>query len=308
MQYAIETWRLCKAYRSALAVDGIDLRVPARSVTGFLGPNGAGKTTTIRMLLGLLKPDAGRIRMLELDMPAARRRIARQVGSLVETPCHYDNLTGRENLQITQRLLGLPAAKCGRVLELMDLGGAARKRVAEYSLGMRQRLAIARALLGRPRLLILDEPTNGLDPDGIVEVRDLIRRLPQQDGTSVLLSSHLLAEVEQTVDHVALIHGGRLLVQGPLAEVLAAHGGPRILVEVEDASRARQLLNARGIDALVRTPTLIEVLGGRPSAAEINGLLVGSGVAVSRLTREQPSLERVYMALTDGVQPLARAA
>jgi len=307
MQYAIETWRLCKAYRSALAVDGIDLRVPARSVTGFLGPNGAGKTTTIRMLLGLLKPDAGRIRMLELDMPAARRRIARQVGSLVETPCHYDNLTGRENLQITQRLLGLPAAECGRVLELMDLGGAARKRVAEYSLGMRQRLAIARALLGRPRLLILDEPTNGLDPDGIVEVRDLIRRLPQQDGTSVLLSSHLLAEVEQTVDHVALIHGGRLLVQGPLAEVLA-HGGPRILVEVEDASRALQLLKARRIDALVRTPTLIEVLGGRPSAAEINGLLVGSGVAVSRLTREQPSLERVYMALTDGVQPLARAA
>jgi ABC-2 type transport system ATP-binding protein len=307
MQYAVETRGLRKTYRSTAAVDGIDLLVPARSVTGFLGPNGAGKTTAIRMLLGLLKPDAGQIRILEMDMPAARRRIARQVGSLVETPSHYDNLTGSENLQITQRLLGLAPAECDRVLELMDLTGAAGKRVGEYSLGMRQRLGIARALLGRPRLLILDEPTNGLDPDGIVEVRKLIRGLPQQEDTSVLVSSHLLAEVEQTVDHVALIHGGKLLAQGPLAEVLA-HGGPRVLVEVADALRALQLLSARGIDAAARTATLIEVRHDRPTAAEINSLLVGGGIAVSRLTPEQPSLERVYLALTDGAPTLSRAA
>ena len=305
MQYAIETAGLRKAYGGVHAVDGIDLRVPARSVTGFLGPNGAGKTTTIRMLLGLTRPDAGRITMLGMAMPSARRRVARNVGALVETPCHYDNLTGRENLEISRRLLALDADEPDRVLALMGLHGAAGKRVGDYSLGMRQRLGIARALLGRPRLLILDEPTNGLDPDGIVEVRELIRALPRDAGTSVLLSSHLLAEVEQTVDHVALIHGGRLLAQGPLAGVLS-DGGPRILVEVGDAPGALRLLRSQGICAAARDGRLIEVPDPRLSPADLNQLLVNHGVAVSRLTQERPSLERIYMDLTDA--SLARAA
>ncbi len=307
MQPAIETCALRKTYGSAHAVDGIDLHVPARSVSGFLGPNGAGKTTTIRMLLGLLRPDSGQIRILGLDMPDARRRIARQVGALVETPCHYDNLSGAENLEVTRRLLKLPESEIDRVLEVMDLRAAAAKRVGDYSLGMRQRLGIARALLGRPQLLILDEPTNGLDPDGIVEVRRLIRALPEREDTSVLVSSHLLAEVEQTVDHVALIHCGKLLAQGPLGDVLA-DGGPRIVVEVGDPARALQLLGSRGISADRRGGALIEVADARISPAELNGLLVGDGIAVSRLTREQASLERVYMALTGGPQTLARAA
>ena len=305
MQDAIATRGLRKTYGGVHAVDGIDLRVPSRAVTGFLGPNGAGKTTTIRMLLGLLRADGGHIQMLGLAMPDDRRRIARQIGALVETPCHYDNLTGQENLEITRRLLGLSAGEPGRVLELMGLRASAGKRVGDYSLGMRQRLGIARALLGRPPLWSLDEPTNGLDPDGIVEVRELIRSLPQEAGTSVLLSSHLLAEVEQTVDHVALIHGGRLLAQGPLASVLS-DGGPRTVVEVGDVSRALHLLDERGIGAARRGAMLIEVADARLAPAELNHLLVNHGIKVSRLTQERPSLERIYMRLTDA--SLARAA
>ena len=307
MELSVETSGLRKAYGSRRAVDGIDLAVPAGSVTGFLGPNGAGKTTTIRMLLGLLRPDSGRISIHGLEMPRARREIARRTGSLVETPCHYDNLTGRENLEVSRRLLGLPRPETDRVLELMDLAHAAAQRVGTYSLGMRQRLGVARALLGRPRLLILDEPTNGLDPDGIVELRQLIRALPRKDGTTVLLSSHLLAEVEQTVDHVILIHGGRLLAQGPLPHILA-RSAPRLLLQVDRPEAAAGLLAAQGIASIRREPACLEVPDppGCPSA--INSLLVGNGVAVSQLVYEQPSLEAVYMALTEASAPIAEAA
>jgi ABC-2 type transport system ATP-binding protein len=306
VQYAIETVSLRKSYGPKPAVDGIDLRVPCGSITGFLGPNGAGKTTTIRMLLGLLQRSGGRISVLGADMPKARRRIARHVGALVETPCHYDNLTARENLEITRRLLGLCATETSRVLDLMDLGPAAGQRVGTFSLGMRQRLGIARAMLGWPRLLILDEPTNGLDPDGIIEVRKFIRAL-SRDGTTILLSSHLLAEVEQTVDHVALIRRGKLLVQGSLREILS-QTGERLLFEVDHSEGAIELLKQHEIEAAPRDGGLVEVKGQLRPPADINSLLVSNGIAVSQLVRERPSLEAAYMAFADATEPMQEAA
>jgi ABC-type multidrug transport system ATPase subunit len=308
MQYAIETRGLEKRFGQTLAVDAVDLQVRARAVTGFLGPNGAGKTTTIRMLLGLLRPTSGMISILGMAMPAERRRIAANVGALVETPCHYDNLTGRENLEITRRLLGLAPAEVGRVLDLVDLAAAAGQRVGGYSLGMRQRLGIARALLGRPRLLVLDEPTNGLDPDGIMEVRTLIRSFPERDNVSVLVSSHLLAEVEQTVEHVALLWQGRLVAQAPLRELLA-RSGRRIVVGSATPQKAAAVLERHGFRSKGHGPGEFQILGeGAAQAARINALLVENGIAIHKLCEEQPTLEDAYRALTAPDAGLREAA
>jgi ABC-2 type transport system ATP-binding protein len=307
MQHAIETNGLTKRFQAILAVDGIDLRLPLRAVTGFLGPNGAGKTTTMRMLLGLLPPTAGTISIFGRPMPAKRRQILSEVGALVETPGHYDHLTGRENLDVSRRLLCLPASEIDRVLGIVSLSTAAGKRVGGYSLGMRQRLGIARALLGRPRLLILDEPTNGLDPEGMIEVRQLIRSMPEAAGISVLVSSHLLAEVEQTVDHVALLWGGRLMAQAPLQELLRRAGG-RIAIGVSSSEQAASLLRAKGLAFDISSPSEISVSSdGTTSASALNAMMVGAGIAVHRLVDEQPSLENAYRALTCG-DKLAEAA
>ena len=189
MKIAIETEGLGRRFGTEAAVHGVALRVPERAVYGFLGQNGAGKTTTIRLLLGLIKPTAGTAKIFGLDVQRSRREAARLVGALVETPCHYDHLTGRENLAITRRLLGTDNSEIDRVLETVDLTYAADRRVGGYSLGMRQRLGVARALIGKPRLLLLDEPTNGLDPHGILDMRKFIGTLPDREGVTVFVSS-----------------------------------------------------------------------------------------------------------------------
>src|SRR6476646_5976177 len=210
MEWALETDRLTKDFGGKAAVCGVSLRVPERAIYGFLGANGAGKTTTMRLVLGLVRATSGTIDLFG-------RRLGRdpmpRVGALIETPSLYPHLTGRENLDITRRLLGLPAAEIDRVLEIVELSAAGRQRVGAYSLGMKQRLAIARALLGHPKLLILDEPTNGLDPEGIVDMRNLIRRLPDADGATLIVSSHHLTEIERVATHVGLIHHGRLVME-----------------------------------------------------------------------------------------------
>lgn len=298
MQLAIETQGLRRTFGETAAVDALDLAVPAGRVTGFLGPNGSGKTTTIRMLLGLLRPTAGTIAMLGRPMPAQRRAIARCVGAMVETPCHYDHLTGRENLDITRVLLGLDRTAVDRVLDLVDLRHAAGQRVGGYSLGMRQRLGIARALIGEPQLLILDEPVNALDPDGIIEMRRLLSSLARDRGMTVLLSSHLLAEVEQTADYVALIAHGRLLAQGPLADLLG-QSGPRLTVGTSDPAAAIAILAQRNIAAASGGQGCVTVTS-TADPAWVNALLVHQGLAVSQLVAESPSLERTYLALTGG--------
>lgn len=216
----LETDHLVKRHRSAYRVRDVSLRVPERSVYGFLGPNGAGKTTTLKLVLDLIKPDQGSVSLFGQRVMAANRlEVLRQTGSLIESPGGYGHLTGWENLQIVQRLKGCPEGEIARALKTVHLWEQREKHLKNYSLGMRQRLGLAMALLGNPRLLILDEPTNGLDPAGIQEIRELICSLPAERGMTVVVSSHLLGEVEQMADNVGIIHHGRMLYQGPLSEL-----------------------------------------------------------------------------------------
>lgn len=226
MDNIIETENLTKRYGGVPVVRSVSLAVPQGSVYGFIGPNGAGKSTTMKMLLGLVKQSGGSVRLLGREMNAENRlALLRQTGSLIESPSSYGHLTARENLRIVAQLKGVEETEIERVLRVVHLDQEKTRRVKAFSLGMRQRLGIAQALLGCPRLLILDEPTNGLDPEGIREMRDLIRSLPQTAGATVLVSSHLLSEMELFVDHVGIIDHGRLLWQGPLARLQAERGG-----------------------------------------------------------------------------------
>src|SRR5258707_10570276 len=237
-----EVW---KTYGAWLAVCGLSLSVPPQSVYGFLGPNGAGKSTTIRMVLGLQRPDRGMISLFGRPLAAERIALLRRIGSLVESPSLYLHLTGRENLEVHRRLLGLPKLAIDEALETVDLLPVAARLVRNYSSGMKQRLGIAQALLGNPDLLLLDEPTNRLDPAGIHEVRTLVRDLPKRRGVTVFLSSHLLAEVEQVATHLAIISEGQLKFQGTREE-LQTRSRPMLVVEVDQPQRAHSLLTGIG--------------------------------------------------------------
>ena len=212
-EMVIETNALTRRYGKRTAVDRVDLCVPRGEIYGFLGPNGAGKTTTIRMLLGLIRPTAGTVRLFGENFHRHRMSVLRRVGSLVESPSYYGHLTGAENLEVVRRLLGAPKKRIAEALEIVRLTEAADRPVKGYSLGMKQRLGIAIALLGHPELLILDEPTNGLDPAGIQEMRRLIKDMPRKYGMTVLVSSHLLSEIDQIATQVGIIHEGRLIFQ-----------------------------------------------------------------------------------------------
>src|SRR5262249_32681543 len=208
-------------FGSVRAVDGVDLAVPPLSVYGFLGANGAGKTTTIRMLLGLIRPDAGDVRLFGEPLRQAPLALLARVGALVETPSLYPHLTGRENLRVTARLCGSTRAQIDRALAIVKLTADADRLVRGYSHGMQQRLGLALALVREPELLVLDEPTNGLDPSGIREIRELVRSFPNEHGVTMLISSHLLSEVEQIATNLGIIHRGRMLFQGSLAALQA---------------------------------------------------------------------------------------
>ena len=241
-QSIIETVQLTKSYHGKPVVDHLDLQVPEGSIYGFLGPNGAGKSTTMKMLLGLIGRDGGTIQINGGEMnDKTRISILKQVGSLIENPSYYGNLTAYENLQISCMLRGLPFQEIDRVLSLVRLDGQKKKKTAHYSLGMKQRLGLANALLGTPKLVLLDEPTNGLDPSGIHEMRELVKSLPKQYGMTVMVSSHLLSEMEQTADHIAIISGGQLLFQDTLA-MLQSRSVRRIYLRTSDDTSAAALL------------------------------------------------------------------
>jgi ABC-2 type transport system ATP-binding protein len=308
MGYAIETTGLCRRFGNQVAVADLNLRVPERAVYGFLGQNGAGKTTTIRMLLGLLKPTGGRAFLFGHDVARSRTTAVRAAGALVETPCHYDHLTGRENLAITARLLGAPRSEIGRVLEVVDLSEAADRKVGGYSLGMRQRLGVARALIGRPKLLILDEPTNGLDPNGICDMRRLIATLSESEGVTVFVSSHILSEVEQTATHLGLMHRGRLLLQGP-ADALRRARSRRIVLTVDKPDAVVRLLAAINVEACRQADEVV-VEGASADAAagdvaDINFMLVEAGIRVSGIEVREPSLEQLFHDTIAAPSPLA---
>jgi ABC-2 type transport system ATP-binding protein len=290
----IETHGLTRRFGSRAAVDRVDLDVPGECVYAFLGPNGAGKTTTIRLLLGLLRPDAGEVRLFGETFS---RDSLGLVGSLVESPSLYPHLTGRENLEVTRRLVGSARSGIDRVLDISRLRADADRLVRDYSLGMKQRLGLAIALLREPRLLVLDEPTNGLDPAGIHEMRDLVQRLPREHGVTVFLSSHLLAEVEQVAGFVGIIHEGRLTFQGRLAD-LRGRQASHLRLGVKRSEEALALLRASGIAAHADGGAFVRVAGGPREAASVNRLLVESGHDVFHVSVERQSLETIFLGLT----------
>ena len=296
---AVSTDGLTKRFGDRTVVDGVNLAIPRGSVCGFVGPNGAGKTTTLRMLLGLIRPTSGRGSILggSLTDPAS---YLHKVGALIESPAFYPQLSGRDNLKALTRLGQIPAAVIDPTLERTGMTARAGDKYRSYSLGMKQRLGIAAALLPSPELLILDEPTNGLDPAGIVEMRGLIRSFAD-DGITVLVSSHLISEIEQVCDHVVMIRGGQLVHQGPVAE-LAAGRRPDVVVAPEHAADLAQLariLERNGL-SVVASPadgTAVVSASGR-SAADLNRLAAGDGITLRQISERSHSLEDVFFQLT----------
>jgi len=296
---AIETCGLTRRFGTQLAVNEVNLLVPEAGVYGFLGPNGAGKTTTIRMLLGLIRPNAGEVRLFGESLAGNQHSLLRRVGALVETPSLYPHLTGRENLEVTRRLLGAERNLIDRALGIVKLFDDAHRRVREYSLGMRQRLGLALALLNKPQLLILDEPANGLDPAGIHEMRALIRLLPAEFGITVFLSSHLLSEVEQVANHIGIIHQGRLLFQGTLPE-LQAQRQEHLTIGVKQPDQALRCLTDAGWRAHKREDGWLTAAATTPdTAAQINSLLVSQRLEVFHIALSQASLEDIFLSLTN---------
>jgi ABC-2 type transport system ATP-binding protein len=300
---AVETAGLTKRFGNRTVVDKVDLAIPAGSVCGFVGPNGAGKTTTIRMLLGLIRPTAGQGKILGGSLTDPKSYLSK-VGALIESPAFYPQLSGRDNLKALARLGRLDTAKVEGSLARAGLTERADDKYRSYSLGMKQRLGIAAALLPDPQLLILDEPTNGLDPAGIVEMRGLIRSFAG-DGMTVLVSSHLISEIEQICDHVVMIRGGRLVHQGPVAALQATQQRDIIVAPEhdDDLDKLARILEAAGCTISANQGTAqqntlrVEGIEGL-AAADLNRLAAKNGITLRQLGEQTRSLERAFFALT----------
>jgi ABC-2 type transport system ATP-binding protein len=299
---AIEAVGLTKRYASVTAVDDLTFRVREGSVTGFLGPNGAGKTTTLRMVLGLARPSAGEAtiegrRYVELDDPA------RTVGANLEVAGAHPGRSGRNHLRALAAMAGLPRSRVDEVLRLVELDDAGDRRAGKYSLGMRQRLGLAATLLGDPRVLVLDEPANGLDPQGIRWLRDFLRGMASE-GRTVLVSSHVLAEVAQTVDDVVVIHRGRLVEQGPVQTLTAAGAG--VLVRTPRPAELRAALEREGLTPTETVDGALVIEG--VDTARIGDLAFAAGVPLHELSPRSTSLEEAFLALTSDPEPAAAPA
>ena len=299
---AVSTRGLRKTYRTrrgrrVVAVQGLDLEVPAGGVHGFLGPNGSGKTTSIRMLLGLVRADAGTMTVFGEPVPARLPAVVGRVGAIVESPKFFPAFTGEKNLELLAEAIGAPRARVGEVLEQTSLGERGGDRFRSYSLGMKQRLAIAATLLKEPDLLIFDEPTNGLDPAGIREIRETMRGLGEQ-GKTVLVSSHILAEVEQVADTVSIIGHGRLLASGTVADVIGGGKAVAVKVAVDNHEAATRILTASGMT--VRADGRYLLVEGAPDPADVTRRLAHQELYVSELVPVRADLESVFLELTEG--------
>lgn len=298
---AIQITDLTKQYKEVTAVDSLDLSVMQGEIFGFLGRNGAGKTTTIRMILGLIRPNRGRVLLFGKDVAAERMEAVSQVGSLVETATYYPTLTVRENLDIQCRLTGSPKASVERSIELLGLVDMADRCAGHLSLGNKQRLALARAILPGPHLLVLDEPSNALDPAGIVEIRHLLRRLSDEEGVTIFVSSHMLSEIAQLTDRIAIIHKGRLIEEVSASKTLRENPGS-LELRVSDPERAYTLLKATPGAGEVRSLEngVLETTGGTISASAMARLIVESGIELESLCPKNEDLETRFMRLTGG--------
>ncbi|WP_043636895.1 ABC transporter ATP-binding protein [Nonomuraea candida] len=298
MSYIVATEQLSKRYGSRTVVDSLNLRIPAGCVYGFLGPNGSGKSTTMKMLLSLVRPSSGEVQVMGQPMNrGTRRRLLGHIGSLIESPPGYGHLTGRENIRLVQRLLDLRDEQIDQAVRTVRMQDQLDKKVRDYSLGMKQRLGIAMALARQPRLLILDEPTNGLDPAGIEEIRDLLRRL-SDGGVTVMVSSHLLGEIDKTATVLGILSGGRLIFQGTRDELFAA-STPDVLIDTPHPEYANTQLKGMVASRLDHGAVRVSGIGDQ-TTARVVAHLVGAGVDIYGVRRDEQSLEDVFMDLTGG--------
>lgn len=297
MEYIVQTKNLSKRFGKDEAVIGLNMNIRKGEIYGFLGPNGAGKTTTIRMLLGLMKPTSGSVHILGKDLTTERLSILKEVGSLVENPSYYPHLTAYENLEALRIILGVPKRKIPEVLEIVRLSDVGNKKVKDFSLGMKQRLGIAAALLHDPSLLILDEPTNGLDPSGIIEIRNLIKRLPAETGMTILLSSHLLSEIDQMATRVGIVSNGELIFQDSI-EALRMYAQQNIVIKVNDSEKAWRSLLGKGIQSEWQDGNILLSEISNQQVAEVIHMLVQDGFSVFRVEEDKKSLEDIFLQMT----------
>ena len=298
MKYIIETKNLTKKYGNNISVNQLDLKIPEKSIYGFLGPNGAGKSTTMKMLLDLVKPDDGEIIILNHNLNSKNRiEILKHTGSLIESPSYYGHLSGQENLEIVALLKGTSKSEIDEVLKIVRLEKQRSKKVDHYSLGMKQRLGIAMALLGKPKLLLLDEPTNGLDPSGIQEIRELICSLPDRYGMTVLISSHLLSEIDQMATHVGIIDNGELVFQDSMS-CLQAHSQKSIWLHTLDDNNAFMLLSSRNLSLQKCDEGILFNFIEDQVIAELIQYLVRNDIGILRVEERHKSLEEIFLSIT----------
>lgn len=296
--YAIETVGLNYNFGNQTVVKDLSLQVPIGSIYGFLGPNGAGKTTTIKILLNLLKSPADQVFIFGKEINTNRIASLKRMGALVEQPAIYAHLTGKENLVNRCILLGIKKSKCTEMLSLVGLTDAGDKKAGKYSLGMKQRLGIALALITDPELLLLDEPTNGLDPNGIIEIRNLMIDLTTKHGKTILVSSHLLAEIERTATHVGIINKGQLLFQGTIGE-LHDLSKPSIKIETNNQEKAIAILTSSGAEIIQQDEQTVSVIfKSKEDMGTMNSLLVQNGITVFAIGKERKDLENLFLDIT----------
>lgn len=298
--YSIEAAGLSHRFSNGdLALENIDLRVKDGSIYGFLGPNGAGKTTTLKLLLGLLQTQKGTIQVFGKSFAEDRIGILQHIGSLIESPSIYSHLTATENLRIWQKIYQCPANRVAEVLQLVGLGDTGRKKAGQFSLGMKQRLGLAAALLHTPALLILDEPTNGLDPGGIIEMRELLKDLNKNEGITILISSHLLPEIEKLVTDIGIINKGKMLFEGTLTELMRRQQQASYLAfETNDNPQALRIIQLLNVEGQIEAEKLILPPLSRQTIAHINQALVAQGMDVYGIATIENDLESIFMNLT----------
>ncbi|NBJ69200.1 MULTISPECIES: ABC transporter ATP-binding protein [Clostridia] len=297
MEYVVETKNLTKQFGEQKAVSSLNVTIPRGEIYGFLGPNGSGKTTTIRMLLGLMKPTSGTIHVFHKDLKKDRIHILKRIGSLVENPSYYPHLTAYENLEVWRKILGVPKEKIHEVLQIVQLSEVTNKKVKGFSLGMKQRLGIAASLLNDPELLILDEPTNGLDPSGIIEIRNLMKQLASESGMTILISSHLLSEVEQIATRVGIISKGKMLFQDSM-DKLRELSKPNIALRISDAKKALRFIVSKGIEADYRDDHIFIPNHSDEDVAELVQQLVYHNFLIYRVEGKKRSLEDIFLQIT----------
>ena len=301
MDYIMETVGLRKAYKGNIVVDNVNIHIPKGAFYGFVGPNGAGKSTVMKMILNLIQSDAGEVQLLGEKVTDHSYEIFKKVGSIIENPYFYDKMTARQNLELHCEYMGFPnEERIDEVLHLVDLQNVEGKQVRHYSLGMKQRLAIARAILARPEFLILDEPINALDPDGIRDMRNLFQRLNREDGTTIFISSHILSEVDLLADMIGIIRHGKLLTELPIEEI-HKHQTAYISLQVDDVTRAAALIEGMGIKNFsVLDKEFIRISDSDVSGKTLSKALIENGVGLESIGRKQDTLEDFFFQLTEG--------